>query len=208
MRLSDLRRPRQTPGAPATSAALDRSWAIPRLDVELRCSEPRSGRRLPYAADVDEAPSGPDCADATCASCIDSTGAKQTSVPSSMRAPIVARARAERCRQQRFPSPHPALSRLRRHRCRVDLQPAQQLGMEFFLDRGDRDELAVGTLIDFVEIGAGIENVAATRGVEPAGGRASHRSVSSATARRPPSPRRPPDRAGGTSRDDGGKQFR
>ena len=36
----------------------------------------------------------------------------------------------------------------------------QQLGVELRLDRADRDVLAVGGLVDVVEVGAGVEHVA------------------------------------------------
>ncbi len=44
----------------------------------------------------------------------------------------------------------------------VDFQQAEQFRIELAFDRADRDQLAVGALIDIVEVRSGVEDVVAS----------------------------------------------
>jgi hypothetical protein len=50
---------------------------------------------------------------------------------------------------------------LRRHRRRIDVEAAQQFGVELALDRRHRDPAPIGAFVDLVEMGAGIEKIGA-----------------------------------------------
>ena len=122
------------------------------------------------------------------ASSIDSTGAKQASVPSSRRTNHRACASESVRPGAPFASGHRVAIHLRRHRRRIDLQQAQQFGVELGLDRRDRDVVAVGAFIDLVEVRAGVGDVGAARPGAAARLPCRHRSRSSARTRRPPWP--------------------
>ena len=132
------------------------------LHLAGRAAEARRGRRLHDAVELDERARGATLCGCCGASASDSTGAKQTSVPSMISHHS---SRVFVLEDRREPLLHaPATASCRAATAgRSPSRPVscEQLGVELRLDRADRHVLAVGRLVDVVEVGAGVEQVRA-----------------------------------------------
>ena len=83
--------------------------------------------------------------------------------------PFIARAGAEAFSEACLRFRPPRAIHLRRHRRGVDLEQAQQFGVELGLDRGHRDITPVSAFVDLVEVGARVGHVAAAPAIHPSG---------------------------------------